>query len=145
MPTQKTDIYDPYINSLFDIGHKFRKRVSQKEMSNNEFRTHTSSDIMMKNSTFSSTSIRSVESQSALNLAKSTLNKLEPLHSPYGRNPDIRIHLNTLESDLDFKSPKSITKNRVISDRYGKQSKSVKRFNIDVKLGEFDSTRSAEG
>lgn len=38
---QSDEKYNPYINSSFDIGHKFRRRVSQKEISPHDFNTFT--------------------------------------------------------------------------------------------------------
>ena len=142
-PVKLTEVHNPYINSHFDIGHKFRRRVSQKEMSEDEFRSHTSNDVMMK-STYSSMSIRSIESQSAFNLAQATLERLEPLHNPYGRNPAIRIHFKTLENDSDVQSPKMLKRLQVQSNRYKGSKKGVGRINLDMNLTQFSSSRSID-
>lgn len=141
-PIKRHEHYNPYINSHFDIGHKFRKRMSHREISADEFKSYTSSDIMMKNSTYSSTSIRSSESQSAFNLAKATLERLEPMHSPYGRNPDIRIHFKTLEDDLDIMSPQKSKRKKQQSNRYN--SISGNHYRISLNMSEFESNRSNE-
>ena len=71
--------YNPYINSHFDVGNRFRKRVSQKDISNSKFSTYSRKDIIMKGSMFASTSIRGLESLSKLNLAKKTYINFEIL------------------------------------------------------------------
>ena len=103
---KSSERYDPYINGLHELGHKFRCRKSHKEISPIQFITHTSKDIIMKNSTFKSTSIRSTESESRLKFAKEKFQKyVNPRYSidiSYNKN----FRISTEESDYDFDSPK---------------------------------------
>ena len=89
--TNSMEKYNPYINSHFDIGNKFRKRVSQKEVSDSTFTSYSVNDIMLRNSTFLSTSIRSWESLSKLNIAKQTYKRLEESSKILATNKNHRI------------------------------------------------------
>ena len=110
--------YNPYVNGLDAIGNSFRRRVSQKEVGKNEFQSYTSNDVMMKKSTFLSTSIRSVESQANLEMAKTIYEKLENPNQMFDRNQGVRMDFKTLETDYDFQSPKVFQKRRHARKNY---------------------------
>lgn len=115
-PIKHLEKYNPYINGLHEIGHKFRSRMPHKDVSQSEFSTHTSNDIIMKKSTFNSSSIRSIESQSLLQLAKEKFKKLTNVR--YGGNFEIKMDYNTINSDYDFNSPKVKGSKKGTSGRY---------------------------
>lgn len=139
--------YNPYVNSHHEIGHSFRRRISQKEISPSEFQSYTSKDIMLKNSTYTSTSIRSIESQATFKLAKAIFESktLAPIHvnKSSGRNKGIELHIQSLENDYEFAPPK--TKGKVTSSRYPRINKySSKTLNNDIKLLTVKSNRTLE-
>jgi hypothetical protein len=110
--------YNPYVNGLDALGHNFRCNVPQKEVGKNKFKSYTSNDVMMKNSTFLSTSIRSVESQANLELAKTIYEKFENSNQVFDRNQGVRMDFKTLETDYDFQSPKVHQKRRNARKKY---------------------------
>jgi len=92
-----------------------------------------------------STSIRSVESQNNIKVAKSIFEKLGTVGQVFNRNNGIRMDFKTLESDYDFKSPKVFRKQRD-SNRYKmKVESSLSRaFNEDINLVRINSSNSLQ-
>ena len=129
--------YNPYINSNFELGHRFRKRISQHEISPDEFSSYISKDIMLKQSMFTSSSIRTIESDSNLKFAKERFEKLAPIHHSFNRNQSIKMDFKTLETDYDFQSPKVYKKAENKATAFQLEfvrTKSEKKINQDLPL-----------
>ncbi|CAI2370997.1 unnamed protein product [Moneuplotes crassus] len=105
-PTSSLERYNPYINSLHELGHKFRTRRSQKEISTKDFSSHTSKDIVMKSSPFLSKSIRGAESESKFKLAKKKLQKLMNPRYMIDRRFGNKFNFSPDQDDYNFDSPK---------------------------------------
>lgn len=134
--------HNPYINSHHDIGHRFRVRKSQAEISEKQFSTFTTRDVVMKNSTFVSKSIRSTESESFFNLALEKFKKLKNPRYKY-QHQNSQIKLSRMDSDYNFDSPKKrnteggLEKYRMKINRSNSES-----FNKDLPIAIVPSART---